>query len=184
MRKTNLFEILPHYNYVGLDFEFGRREAASIISYGFAFLDGSREGGFMKLHESTPEVTNHFSGITQKQVNSGIEFPEFYEMMANFAPETFFVIHGMKSDRRAFLASQTLFNLPPLKLLWIDALPVAQRHFLQKPSGGGVKEMAALFDMDINHHDPADDAAVSLEVIKRAGGHFRPLADEGRSFKL
>ncbi len=167
-------------NYVGLDFEYANKATASICAYGLAFMDGSQEHGYVKLHEDFPLQQNRrWHGISQEQTDSGMHFTELYERLAALPEDTVLVVHDLKSDRRAWLAAQSAFGLPKLKLKWLDALPVARKSIggNRHTGGGGVKTMARLYKMEIVHHNPADDALVSLEVIKRNPQNFNFVKD-------
>lgn len=157
--------------YIGIDFEYANKNKASICSYGLAFEDGTQEHGFIRLHEDAPLQRHTFiHGITQEQTDSGAPFPELYARIAELTADgdTILIAHDLKSDRRAWLAAQAQHGLTPLPLSWIDSLPIARAELgLGKGAGAGIAIMAARYGIEIDHHNAADDALISLEIIKR-----------------
>lgn len=158
--------------YVALDFEFGNDTKGSICAYGLAFEDGSKEHGFVRLHESAPKQEHtRFHGITQEETDGGMAFNELYHRLAIISQEmeTVFVAHNLKSDRRAWLAAIALHGLPRLPLQWLNSIPIAEAELKAAgaPVRPGIATMAARYGMDISHHNPADDAAVALQVVLR-----------------
>lgn len=161
------------HNFVGIDFEYANNNSASICSYGLAWADGTREHGYIQLHESCSEMkTTWLHGVTKEASDSGITFPEFYEKIKSLVElddQIVFVAHSLKSDRRAWLAALRLFDLPPLNLTWVDSLSVAKAEIAASKEYGkpGVKSMAERYGIEIDHHNPADDAMISVEILKR-----------------
>lgn len=156
--------------YVGIDFEMANNHKASICAYGLAFADGAQEKQIIALHSTmaTQEATR-WHGISAEETANGHPFAELYSRLQKLPKDTVLVAHDLKVDRRALLAAFQVWGVPPLKLLWVDSLKVAQRSRGGKNVKAGVATMAEIFAMDITHHDPADDALVALEVIKRYG---------------
>jgi len=166
--------------YIGLDFEYANKFKGSICAYGLAFMDGTQEHGFVKLHEDFPiQEHRRWNGISQEETDGGMHFIELYERLASLEDDVVLVAHDLKSDRRAWLAAQQAFGLAKLKLTWVDALPIARTSIgrNKRTGGGGVKMMADFYGMKITHHNPADDALVSLEVIKRNPQKFNLVKD-------
>ena len=158
--------------YIALDFEFGNDTKGSICAYGLAFEDGQKEHGFVRLHASAPKQEHtRFHGITQEDTDGGVAFSELYNRIGALAQETetVFVAHNLKSDRRAWLAAIALHELAPRPLLWLNSIPIAEAELKAagEPIRPGIATMAARYGMNISHHNPADDAAVALEVVLR-----------------
>ena len=157
--------------YIALDFEYANGDKASICQYGLAFEDGSTETGYVQLHPTVAEHTNgrYNGGITEEQTSAGIPFAELYARLAALTADgnTVLVAHDLKSDRKAWLRTQALHGMPALRLSWVDSLHIARLELGCGKSGGGVKAMAQRYAMEINHHNPVDDARVALQVILR-----------------
>lgn len=155
--------------YVGIDFEMANAHKGSICAYGLAFADGSKESQIIALHESMPEQNaTRYHGISAEETAAGHHFLELYKRLEDLPEDTILVAHDLKADRRALLAAYAVWELPRLKLRWVDSLGVARRRHGKKAKIG-VATLAQLFEMKITHHDPADDALVALEVIARYG---------------
>lgn len=160
-------------SFIGIDFEYGNNTLGSICAYGLAFPDGTREHGFIQLHPDNPTQTHtRFHGITQEQTDGGKEFFELYIRIEALtaAGKTVLVAHDLKSDRRAWHAACAAFGLKALPLLWADSLTMARAEVGAAKDGGktGIDSMAARYGLTINHHDPADDAWISLEIALRS----------------
>jgi len=157
--------------YIGIDFEYGNNLLGTICAYGLAFEDGTQEHGFVQLPAVAPHQEHtRFHGISQEQADSGMGFGELYERVRSLAEEapTIFVAHDLNSDRRAWQAAQLLHELDALPLSWINSLPIARAELGVPKSGkAGVATMAKRYGMTINHHNPADDALVALQVVLR-----------------
>lgn len=155
--------------YVGIDFEMANRHKASICAYGLAFDDGSKEKQIIALHESMPtQEATRYHGISAEETANGHPFMDLYNRLSALPEDTILVAHDLKVERRALLAAYEVWGLPKLKLQWVDSLGVARRKH-GKDAKTGVATMAQIFAMEIIHHDPADDALVALEVVKRYG---------------
>lgn len=157
--------------HIAIDFEYASSTPGTICAYGLAFEDGTKEHGFVRLHPSAPEQRNtRYHGISQEQTDGGMAFATLYERIKDLtaAEDTFLVAHDLKSDRRAWHAAVALFGLEPLPLIWIDSLPIARAEVAANGGGlTGVAAMAQRYGLTINHHNPADDAFVSLQVVLR-----------------
>lgn len=159
-------------NYIAIDFEYANDAPGSICAYGLAFPDGTQEHGFIQLHPDNPiQDRTRFHTITQEQTDSGASFESLYARIESLSADsnTIFIAHDLKSDRRAWHAACLKHEMEILPLSWIDSLPIA-REELQigkgKP-GTGIASMAARYGISIEHHNPADDALISMEIIKR-----------------
>lgn len=166
-------EVNSAKSFIGIDFEYGNNTLGSICAYGLAFPDGTREHGFVQLHPDNPEQTHtRFHGITQAQTDGGMEFFELYVRIETLtaAGNIVLVAHDLKSDRRAWHAACTAFGLKALPLLWADSLTMARTEVGASKEGGrtGIDAMAARYGLTINHHNPADDAWISLEIALRS----------------
>ena len=168
---------------IGIDFEYANGHRGSICRYGLAFEDGSQEEGFVRLHSSSPlQERTGFHGITQEETDGGIGFGELYERIRSLATAegTLLVAHDLKSDRRAWHAAQLQHGLEPLPLSWVDSLPLAQREISRSkiPGKSGIAAMALRYGLTIDHHQPADDASVALEIFRRnSAGKFIIVKD-------
>ena len=157
--------------YIGIDFEYGSNLAGTICAYGLAFEDGTKEHGFVQLPAVAPkqEHTRHH-GISQEQADGGIPFSQLYARIAELvaAEPTILVAHDLHSDRRAWQAAQLIHGLEPLPLAWLNSLPIARAE-LGVPKGGkaGVATMAEHYGIPIDHHNPADDALIALQIVLR-----------------
>lgn len=159
--------------YIGIDFEMANNAKASICAYGLAFEDGSKESEIIALHPTMPlQERSRYHGISPEATAAGAHFLKLYERLASLPEDTILIAHDLRSERRALMAAYTLWNLPKLKLQWLDSLKIAQQ-MRGKNEKAGVATMAKIFGMAIRHHDPADDALVALEVIKRYGDMVR-----------
>lgn len=159
-------------NYIAIDFEYANNTNGSICAYGLAFPDGTKEHGFIQLHPDNPiQDRTRFHAITQEQTDSGSPFEELYLRISllSMAENTIFIAHDLKSDRRAWHAACLKHGLKVPSLNWIDSLPIARAELKigkNKP-GTGIASMAARYGIEIQHHNPADDALISMEIIKR-----------------
>ncbi len=157
--------------HIAIDFEYASSTPGTICAYGLAFEDGTKEHGFVRLHPSAPEQKNtRYHGITQEQTDGGMAFETLYERIRELTAtgEIFLVAHDLKSDRRAWHAAVALFGLEPLPLKWIDSLPIARTEVAANGGGlTGVAAMATRYGLTIDHHNPADDAFISLQVVLR-----------------
>lgn len=143
---------------------------ASICAYGLAFDDGSKEKQIIALHETMPrQEATHWHGISAKETANGRPFIELYNRLAGLPEDAVLVAHDLKAERRALFAAYSVWGIPKLRLQWTDSLKLAQLKLGGKNAKAGVATMAKIFDMTIKHHDPADDALVALEVVKRYG---------------
>lgn len=162
--------------YIGIDFEYGGNTAGTICSYGLAFEDGTLEHGFVQLPSVAPKQEHtRFHGVTQEQSDGGMLFSELYARVAGLLAEAqeegvelILVAHDLNSDRRAWQAAQLIHGLEPLHLSWINSLPIARAELgIDKGGKAGVATMAAHYGITINHHNPADDAMIALQVVLR-----------------
>ena len=174
---------------VGIDFEYGNNTKGSICAYGLAFEDGTREHGFVRLHPSAPEQTHtRFHGITQEQTDSGMGFEELYARIEELAAggKVVLIAHDLKSDRRAWHAALQTHGLADLNLLWLDSLTLARIEVGAARDGGktGIAPMAERYGLTIDHHNPAYDAWISLEIAQRTKQkreHWRLIDDSDPS---
>jgi len=163
--------------YLGIDFEYGNNTKGSICAYGLAFEDGTQEHGFVKLPSIAPRQEHtRFHGITQEQADGGMEFSQLYARIAGLLAEAqadgvelILVAHDITSDRRAWQAAQLIHGLEALHLSWLNSLPIAYAELGIKKGQGkaGVATMAERYGIPINHHNPADDALIALQVVLR-----------------
>lgn len=163
--------------YLGIDFEYGNNTKGSICAYGLAFEDGTKEHGFVQLPAIAPRQEHtRFHGITQEQSDGGMEFSQLYARVAGLLAEAqadgvelILVAHDITSDRRAWQAAQLIHGLEALHLSWLNSLPIAYAELGIKKGQGkaGVATMAERYGIPINHHDPADDALIALQVVLR-----------------
>jgi len=163
--------------YLGIDFEYGNNTKGSICAYGLAFEDGTQEHGFVQLPAIAPKQEHtRFHGITQEQADGGMEFSQLYARIAGLLAEAqadgvelILVAHDITSDRRAWQAAQLIHGLEALHLSWLNSLPIAYAELGIKKGQGkaGVATMAERYGIPINHHNPADDALIALQVVLR-----------------
>ena len=163
--------------YIGIDFEYGNNTKGTICAYGLAFEDGTQEHGFVKLPAIAPKQEHtRFHGITQEQADGGMEFSQLYARIAGLLAEAqadgvelILVAHDITSDRRAWQAAQLIHGLEALHLSWLNSLPIAYAELGIKKGQGkaGVATMAERYGIPINHHNPADDALIALQVVLR-----------------
>lgn len=157
---------------IGIDFEYGNNTKGSICAYGLAFEDGTREHGFVRLHASAPEQTHtRFHGITQAQTDGGMGFEELHARIKELAADgrAVLIAHDLKSDRRAWHAAVQTHGLDELNLLWLDSLTLARIEVGAAKDGckTGIAAMAERYGLTIDHHNPAYDAWISLEIAQR-----------------
>lgn len=174
---------------IGIDFEYGNNTKGSICAYGLAFEDGTREHGFVRLHASAPEQTHtRFHGITQAQTDGGMGFEELHARIKELAADgrAVLIAHDLKSDRRAWHAAVQTHGLDELNLLWLDSLTLARIEVGAAKDGGktGIAAMAERYGLTIDHHNPAYDAWISLEIAQRTAQkreHWQLIDDSGPS---
>lgn len=153
---------------VGIDFEMANATHGSICAYGLAYEDGTVESAVMHLHpvHGGAQERDRWHHISAAKTAMGFGPEALYSRLLALPEDTILVAHDARIDKRELYGWYSMWDLPPRHFAWFDTLRVARRE-LGRTNKTGIAAMAAVMDMTVKPHDPADDARVALEIARR-----------------
>jgi DNA polymerase III subunit epsilon len=164
-------------NFIALDVETANADMSSICSLGLVHF---KDGEVFKDLSTLIDPEDHFDpvnisvhGIKPEDVigkpTIRAAYPALLENLANCI-----VVHHTHFDRTAFRQIAAKLSQSELPCHWLDSARMARRAWERfSQSGFGLKNLAAEFQIEFQHHQPSEDARcagmVALRAIKDTG---------------
>lgn len=173
------------FRFVALDVETACRKASSICQIGLACVDHRGQIAPVMTYVN-PET--HFEpfnedlhGIGPHTVADAPTFPEVWARLLPFLTSYHLVQHS-NFDAKAIAAACRAYGLPAPDLSWSDSVKIARRAWPEfKGNGGhGLGHLKTALGLQFTHHDAAEDARASAQVVlqaeERLGQSFEQIA--------
>lgn len=155
--------------FVALDFETANADLSSICQVGLAvFEDRQLTISYNKLvnpGDYFDPIHTSIHGIDDIKTRNSPMFPEIYEEILAILGTEIVACHTF-FDRTAAIRATSRAQLKPFACRWLDTASVARRTWPQfARSGYGLANVAKEFGISFRHHDAAEDARATGEVL-------------------
>lgn len=171
------------FRFLAIDVETANSHRGSICQIG---LCGVRIDGGLATWSSLVNPRQDFDGrniavhgITPRMVEDAPRFPEVLAAIAPLLAGLAVVQHS-RFDELAMkaAASDWFVALPPVR--WVDSVQIARRAWPEFTGDGGhgLANLALRLGLDFEHHDAAEDARATAEVVLRAERHTGLMLDD------
>jgi len=158
--------------FVAIDVETANWDAGSICQVGIAHFDAD---GLLRTWSTLvdPEVAfdeanTAIHGIDEKKVDGAPIFPVIFDQIA-WAVRGAITVSHTPFDRLAFSRACMRYSLPELRTRWLDSAMVVRRAWPEwSRSGYGLANVARDLGIQFAHHDAAEDARASGEIVLAA----------------
>lgn len=156
-------------NFVVIDFETANANLSSICQIGLATFE---DGIFVSSWETLVNPEDYFDGmniaihgIKENDVKDAPTFPVAYdEIKTRLAGKT--VVSHTMFDRIALNQAIHKHSLEQLTPVWVDSAKVARRAWPEfSHSGYGLKNLAKHLNITFKHHNAAEDARATGEIL-------------------
>ena len=172
-------------NFCALDVETANCSRSSICQIGVVTVrDGAVIGGwetFVDPEDDFDDFNTGLHGIGPRDIVGAPQFPEALELVRQRIRDLPLVSHS-SFDRTAFAQAAEEWDVAPLDVAWHDSLRFSRRFLPDIKGGYGLRNLADVLSLDLNHHNAVSDAKACAEVVLRCAEaasftSFAELAD-------
>ena len=186
--------VLPNFahnahRFICVDVETSNQKPSSICQIGLAFVSDSEA---ISSHSLLIDPEDDFNsnntalhGITKKSVEKAANFADAISVLREILERHTLVQHS-PFDKRAFDAACLRYGLEAIDTKWIDSIKVAKSAWpeFQSSGGYGLANLTMLLKIDFEHHDAAEDARATAEIVvaaeKASGKSFDKISNVQR----
>ncbi len=161
-----------NFDFVALDVETANEDYSSICQVGLAFF---KDGECLQTWGTLVDPEDYFSpinvsihGINHVMVRGAPKIPEALGLLRDHLAGKI-IVHHTAYDRVSIKRSAERFAQPEPEFQWLDTARVARRAWEEyRYCGYGLKNLADNFGIEFKHHDAAEDARATGEVLNKA----------------
>ncbi len=152
-----------------IDVETANASPASICQIGIVCIRNGVLRDRVSILVNPEERFNTFNvglhGINEDAVKDSGTLPEVYGELRHRLSDAVLVSHTW-FDRLALKGAAEKYGLDPLSVVWLDSAVIARRAWPRKyRSQWGLSKIAGDLGISFRHHDAADDARASAEIV-------------------
>jgi len=160
-----------NFDFVALDVETANKDFASICQVGLAFFCNGQCIAVWQTHvdPQTAFSPNNIAihGLDASAVAQSPRIPAVLDLLrAKLSGRI--VVHHSPFDKTALKQAARRFNQPELDFQWLDTVTVAKKVWPDHPGGYGLSNLAASLSIPFDHHDAAQDARATGQILAQA----------------
>jgi DNA polymerase-3 subunit epsilon len=158
--------------YLALDVETANSDYSSLCQIGIAEFDNGKVINKWSSLINPEDYFDFFNielhGIDGEAVKDAPTFPEVYEKLSLWLTNKI-TVHHMPFDRVAIARACEKYELPIVQSTWLDSAKIARRTWEEiAHKGYGLANLAAMLNIDFEHHDALEDAIAAGLIVYEA----------------
>ena len=161
-------KLKPTFNVI--DVETANRDYSSICQIGIVYVT---EGEITKEWQTLIDPQDEFDpwntsvhGITEDDVKGARTLPEIRQKLGHRLHDQILVSHT-HFDRIALDCAMERYDLPKLRVTWLDSCKIA-RYAWPHLESHGLKQIASYLGISFDHHNALEDARMAAKLVLQA----------------